>query len=127
MAKLLDKLYNRIIEGKLKIESDDDVSGGTQLYKHTIVFDDGEATRTMYFITKTSTQITTLSTLSTLFNNGDIYSAICDYGIYGGCPIIRISNDQESGGISWVYVGEGLDVAGIYINVPITSDTVTTL
>ena len=65
MAKLIDKLYNRLIEGKLVLEEGDDASavtgGGTKLYKHTLQLDTGaDPVEEINIISTSSAPITSL-------------------------------------------------------------------
>lgn len=76
MAKLQDKFYNRVIEGNLTDISDADaeeigkkISGGTQLYRHTIEDDNGTH---MVIINNSSTPIDTSDT------NGFMNTALSD-------------------------------------------------
>ena len=102
MAKLTDKLYNRVIEGKLVAESGDElpkelpsvsaidngkvllvsggkwqagsVSGGTQLYKHTL--DLGGMGERIIFISSVGNRQATLTGLNNLING----TFSCVYG-----------------------------------------------
>lgn len=113
MAKIVDKMFNRVIEGDLKDLSAKDgeeiakvVSGGTQLYKHSL-----SITGTDEYESPTSWTVECIHYLNDVFSaTSDDYvklskalSMTNDYNapcyILGAGKLVYLDDDQ----ITWVY------------------------
>ena len=96
MAKLIDKMFNRVIEGELSDLSEKDaqeigkvVSGGTKLYKHTL--NDSEAGYLFSFITTFKDPLD-FSSLNTYKKINDFLETII---------ILSFKDDNNGSNIYW--------------------------
>lgn len=130
MAKLIDKMFNRVIEGELSDLSEKDaqeigkvVSGGTKLYRHTITTN-GDLI--IWVINNTLTQFTNMAALENyLQNRSNFISASFTHDEGNFIDIIAYNSAQDTfTGVD--DMGTGLDTYS-FAEFDIVQDTVTPL